>query len=295
MKKILFMLFAMLSLSGLTLAEEWNPYSTGPVITWIAPVTPAKALVPHVFGYYSSIRGIYGNDSALTLNSSDTEFTTMTQQLFLQYGLVQNWEVAMMAFYNEASAKIGSETASSNGFSDTLLFVRYQVKEAKGNLPCITYVGVLKAPTGKYQEFDFAKLGTDIMGAGAWVPGLGVVITEKIKPFIFHMDMILSTPVEAKIYDQKVEYGVIGNLDLAVEGFLPAGFNWMLELNGMIQAPKKVQGEVIENSHSQSWLFTPAIGWSNDKIQTLVGYQRSFAGVNTLAIDSYFATVMLLL
>lgn len=275
-------------------AEEWSPYSTGPIITWVAPIAGEKQFVPHILGYYSNLRGVYDINGGLSLTPSDVQYTTYTEQLFFQYGFYKNWEVSVMAFYNEASGKVGDATANSNGLADTLLFLRYQVTGEHGWTPCITYMGVLKAPTGKYQGLDPGKLGTDLMGVGAWVPGFGVVITKKIKPCIAHMDTILFYPEQTTIDNMTTQYGITGNLDLAVEWFLLAGFNCMFELNGVMQGPKKVQDVNVDNSQSQSVMFTPSIGWSNEHIQTLFGYERNLCGVNAPAIDSWVIHTMFL-
>ena len=64
----------------------------------------------------------------------------------------------------------------------------------------------------------------------------------------------------------------------------------MMEFNGVSQGDKKVDGGMVPGSDSGSLIFAPGIGWSNDRIQTLIAYQRTLLGTNTAANDSVVAT-----
>jgi len=166
--------------------------------------------------------------------------------------------------------------------------------EEKDWLPHATAFFQLKTPTGKYQKADPGKLGTDLMGAatggGSWDPGFGVNLTKHIKPFIFHADAIFSYPQLVRVDGVKTIYGKYVDYDVAVEYFLPRGFNLMIEANFLTQANTRKNGERIVSSGVNSFTLCPGIGWSNNKIQMLLAYQRVMTGANTDANDSALFT-----
>ena len=112
-----------------------------------------------------------------------------------------------------------------------------------------------------------------------------------MKPFVLHLDSIYNFPRDVKVDGDKTAYGNYWNYDAAVEYFLPKGFNLLMELNGVIQADTRVNGDMTPSSGARSLVFSPGIGWSNDTIQTLITYQRTIAGDNNVdANDSVMAT-----
>jgi hypothetical protein len=64
----------------------------------------------------------------------------------------------------------------------------------------------------------------------------------------------------------------------------------MLECNGFLQGDKKQDGEKVPASNINYFTIAPGIGWSNNKIQTLIAYQRTLTGTNTDANDSIVLT-----
>jgi hypothetical protein len=186
--------------------------------------------------------------------------------------------------------KQGGLKAHSDGLSDSYLFLRYCAFEEERLLPHITGVFQFKIPTGKYQKADPARLGTDLMGDGTYDQGYGVILTKKLKPFVLHADAIYSFPQERKIDGVKTRYGQYLNYDLGLEYFLPKGFNLMLELNGFLQGHAKEEGVKVPSSDSRSLTVAVGAGWSNEKIQTLLAYQRIVAGKNADANDSVVLT-----
>ena len=64
----------------------------------------------------------------------------------------------------------------------------------------------------------------------------------------------------------------------------------MMELNGLSQKDSRVNGKMVPDSDNKSLIFAPGIGWSDDRVQMLIGYQRTVLGANTQANDSVVAT-----
>ncbi|MFH0771977.1 MAG: transporter [Candidatus Omnitrophota bacterium] len=275
-------------------AGGWNSSSAGPVTTWTAPLCGKGKFVIQPFFFYNMTRGLFDSEGDYgSLPDCDKKYQ-FQQQLFAQYGLTDSLEIDGQAVYQENFAKENGESANSDGFGDSYIFLRYCFAEEKKYLPHITGIFQLKLPTGKYEKADPEKIGTDLMGAtsggGSYDHGYGVILTKKLKPFILHLDAIYSFPIERKIGGIKTLYAGYLNYDFGAEYFLPKGFNLMLEFNGFLQGGRKEDGERIVSSDIDYFNIAPGIGWSNEKIQTLLSYQRTLAGTNTDANDSVIFT-----
>jgi len=270
--------------------EEWNPPSAGPITTWTAPLCGKGKFVIQPFFFYSQTRGEFdakGHYNPLPKGDREYQFQ---QQLFLQYGIIDRLEVDAQTVYQESYVKQGGAKAHTSGFGDSYLFLRYCALDEKKWFPQITALLQLKMPTGKYQHEDAEKLGADLMGTGSWDSGFGLILTKKLKPFIFHADVTYSFPQRVRINGVKTWYANYLNFDFAVEYFLPKGFNLMVEANAFFQGDIKEDGVRIPNSNVNYLIISPALGWACDKFQILVGYQRVVMSTNTDANDSVAIT-----
>lgn len=275
-------------------AKEWNPVSAGPVTTWTAPLCGKSKFVIQPFFFYNNTRGVFDSDGNYdSLSGKDYKYQ-FQEQLFVQYGITDRLEIDAQTVYQQNFAKQEDEKAQSNGFGDSYLFTRYCAIEEKGWMPHISVLAQLKMPTGKYQKANPDKLGTDLMGAGtgggSWDPGFGIMATKKLKPFVLHADAVYSLPQQVRIDGIKTRYANYFNCDFGVEYFLPKGFNLMFETNLIFQGDRRSDGEKVPDSGVNSFVITPGIGWSNDKIQMLLAYQRVMTGTNTDANDSIIFT-----
>lgn len=276
--------------------KEWNPVSAGPVTSWTAPLCGKGKFVIQPFFFYNRTRGSFNLESRYDGLPRDDKKYQYQEQLFAQYGITDRLEIDGQAVYQENYIKQAGAKARANGFGDSYLFLRYCAFEEKGWLPHLAGLIQLKMPTGKYQHAHPDKLGADLMGAasggGSWDPGFGFNLTKKIKPFIFHADAIFSFPQKVRIDGVKTIYGKYQNYDLGVEYFLPNGFNLMLEANGFLQGDKSQDGGRTPSSDIRYLTVAPGIGWSCDKAQVLLAYQRVVMGTNTDANDSIVLTLV---
>ena len=274
--------------------EEWNPVSAGPVTTWTAPLCGKGKLVVQPFLFYNKTRGAFNSDGHYDSLPNGDKKSQYQEQLFTQYGITDRLEIDGQAVYQENYIELGGAKAHANGFGDSYLFMRYCALEEKKWLPHITGLAQLKMPTGKYQNADPDKLGTDLMGAtsggGSWDPGFGLNLTKRLKPFVFHADAVYSFPQKVMADGVKTIYGKYLNYDAGAEYFLPKGFNLMLEANGFSQGDKWQDGGRTSSSDIRYFTVASGIGWSNDKIQILLGYQRVAAGTNIDVNDSVVLT-----
>ena len=274
--------------------EEWSPPSAGPITTWTAPLCGKSKFSVQPFFFYNIGRGSFDSKGDYkTLPSGDKQYQYQ-EQLVLKYGITDKLEIAGQMTNQENYIKQGGLSAHDTGLGDSYLLLRYCAIEEKGWLPDIDGMFQLKVPTGKYQHLDPNKLGTDLNGAtsgpGAWAPGIGIDITKKLKPFIFHFDYIYSFPQEVSIDGVNTDYANFINSDFAVEYFLTKGFSLMLEANTFWQGDKYQDGARQPSTGVRYVTICPGIGWANDKIQTEIAYQRVVLGKNTPANDSVVLT-----
>jgi hypothetical protein len=270
--------------------EEWNPVSAGPITTWTAPLCGKGTFVIQPFFFYNHARGTFNSEGHYKTLPNGEDKHQYQEQLFMQYGITDRLEIDAQAVYQENYAKRNDSKAHENGFGDSYLFLRYCALEERGWFPHVAGVLQVKAPTGKYQHLDLNKLETDSMGTGSWDPGFGLILTKKLKPFIFHADAVYSFPQQTRIDAVKTHYANYLSYDFGVEYFLPKGFNLLLETNGFLQGDTKENGTRTFNSDTKYLIISPGIGWSCDKLQTLLAYQRTIIGTNTDANDSVVLT-----
>lgn len=274
--------------------EKWNPISAGPVTTWTAPLCGKGKFVIQPFFFYNRSRGAFNSDGHYdSLPNGDKKYQYQ-EQLFMQYGLTDKFEIDAQTVYQQNYIKQGDVKAHADGFGDSYLFLRYCLREEEGWLPHVAGLFQLKVPTGKYQHVDPDKLDIDLMGAtsggGSWDQGIGVILTKKVKPFLFHADATYNFPHSVHVDGVNTRYANYINYDFGVEYFLQKGFNLMFETNGFLQGDKKQDGESVPTSDINYLTVAPGIGWSNDKIQFLLAYQRVVLGTNTDANDSVALT-----
>ena len=270
--------------------EEWDSVSIGPATTWTAPTCAKGEFLVQPFFFYHRIRGTFNTEGHYDSLPPGDKQSQYQELLFMQYGLTERLEVAGQLTYQQNFIKEAGLKAHSRGLGDTYLFLRYCLWEEENTLPHLTGLFQLKIPAGKYQKADAAKLGTDLMGDGSYDHGYGIILTKRVKPFIIHADLIYSFPIERKIDGSKIQYARYLSYDFGLEYFLPRGFNLLLELNGFLQGDQKENGAKIPASDSGSLAIACGIGWSGDKIQALLAYQRALTGTNTEANDSAVLT-----
>jgi len=274
--------------------DDWNPVSAGPLSTWTAPLCGKGKFVAQPFLFYNRTRGTFNEKGHYNPLDNGNRKYQYQEQLFAQYSITDQLEIDAQTVYQENYVKNADGKAHSNGFGDSYIFMRYCLHEEKDNTPQIAALFQVKAPTGKYEHANTDKLGTDLMGAtsggGSWDQGMGLIFTKKVKPFIFHADAIYSFPQKVRVDGVKTRYANYLNYDFGLEYFLPEGLNLMLEANGFLQGDKREDGAKISASDIKYFMVAPGIGWSNDKFQTLLSYQRVAMGTNTDANDAIVLT-----
>lgn len=274
--------------------EGWNPPSAGPVTAWTAPLCEKGRLLIQPFFFYNRTRGVF-NDKGRYKSFKDKETKSQYQEfLFVQYAVTGRLEVDGQGVYQQNLHHKDGKHAASTGFGDSYMFLRYCALHETKWLPHTTALFQLKIPTGKYQKAKEDKLGTDLMGAtsggGSYEHGYGIIFSKRMKPFIFHADFTYGFPIETRVGGVNVKYGSYVSYDFGAEYFLSKGFSLMLECNFFKQGDRRYDGYLLPASDVGQMLICPGIGWSDEKIQTLIAYQRTLAGTNADVNDSIVFT-----
>lgn len=272
--------------------EDWCPPSAGPVTTWTAPVCSKGDFVTQPIMFFVNARGTYDNSGDYSSLPDDDKSTSNQFVIFMQYGITDRLELDGQVVYQKNFTRQAGLEADSAGLGDSYLFARYCLKEETSNLPQVTLVGQLKMPTGKFESLNPDALGTDARGSGSYDPGLGLIMTKRTKPFIIHADASVSQPLKVDVDDMPTKYGTCLNGDIGIECFIYQGLNLLFEANGFYQGKTDLDGTKVDNSNSEYLMLTPGIGWSNDKVQTLLAYQRIVSGKNTDAIAALVLTLV---
>lgn len=277
--------------------KGWGPPSAGPVVTWTAPVCCRNELDVQPFFFYNRTRGTFDSKGHYKSYRNKERKWQWQEMLFVQYGLMDRLELGALGSAQQNIRHADGQSAEAGGFGDSTLYVRYCAIEESAWMPHVTGLFQLKFPTGKYQKADEGKLGTDLTGStqspGSYDHGYGVLLTKRMKPFILHADFAYNIPILTRIDGVKTRHGNYVTFDFGAEYFLPKGFNLMLEFNWLAGGDKKKDGELVPASDIHQVQAAPGIGWSNDKIQTLLAYQRTIAGTNVDVNDSIVFTFVL--
>lgn len=277
--------------------KGWNPPSVGPVVTWTAPVCRRNELDVQAFFFYNRTRGTFDSEGHYKSYKNKDRKWQWQEALFLQYGLTSRLEGSVYGMAQENIKHVDGLSAEASGFSDTWLYTRYCFIDESKWLPHTTALFQLKLPTGRYQKADEGKLGTDLFGStespGSYDYGFGAIFTKHLKPFILHADFSYNMPILTKIDGVKTRNGNYVMCDFGAEYFFLKGFNLMFEFNWLAGGDDRLDGELKPASDMQQMIIAPGIGWSNDKIQTLLAYQRTIAGSNVDVNDSLVFTFVL--
>ncbi len=274
--------------------NDWDPPSVGTITAWTAPVCDKGEMKIQPYFFYNYIRGVFNSEGHFKHFKDREKMSEFQEVLFLQYGLFERFEISAQGIYQQVLVNNAEGNAAASGFNDTYIFSRYCLLDETEWLPATTALFQLKLPTGKYQNSGPDMAGSDIMtastGGGSYEEGCGLIFTKRIKPFILHADFLFGFPNPARVDGVNMRYGSYFNYNGAVEYFFYDHFNLLAEANGLIQGDSKEDGRLTPSTSIKYLALTAGLGWSDEKIQMLIAYQRAVAGTNTNVNDSVVAT-----
>lgn len=131
------------------------------------------------------------------------------------------------------------------------------------------------------------------MGTGSTDFTFGFNLTKGFKPLLLHAGLLYTISAPCKIDNVKTRYGDKFEYNIATEVVIYEQFNWMMEFNGVLQNDTSVDGHRLEDSQIQGLIMGTGFGYSTEKWQILLGYQRTLIGENADANDSFALTFLL--
>jgi len=170
--------------------------------------------------------------------------------------------------------------------SDTGLYARYLFVKESDTTPALSALVRLEIPTGKYENGDPAKLGTDLSGFGYWELSGGLLAKKTFGKFNFYTSTTVDLPFSYTVDGVDTKAGKEFNYHLNVEYVLPRGFDVFAEINGYTAGRTDMSGNVIDNTQNSGTDLTPGIGWRKDNTSLILGYSRSLCGRNSTASAS---------
>jgi hypothetical protein len=174
--------------------EDECPATFGPIITDTAvPMDTGKFAIQPTFGMS------FVNNS-LTQNwrriSAGGNFKTFGMDYKFTYGLIKNMEVFVVVPYVHNWANSvkelgpnGERSASSGGLSDINLTLKYQLLEEGPQNPTVTALFSTDFPTGHFRHLNPGRLGTDVLGGGAYAFTTGLNASKYLKPFVVYANV----------------------------------------------------------------------------------------------------------
>ncbi len=271
-------------------AEPFRPTTSGPFVTYTAPITPAGRAVLQPIVTATFARGAFAGDGSVVPLPAGDASNLQTLSVFVELGITDAIAVGGQPAVGRASKREGGAAAASVGFADTLLFGRgVLVRERAGWIPELTLLVQTKLPTGKHEGARSDALGTDIFGTGSVDLTAGIDVTKGIRPVVVHADFFVTHPLPASIDGVTVRYGDSLSWSASVEWPFAEHFALMAEVSGRHQADGDRPGtaEILVGAGLEV-IFS-------ERLQVLVGLQRTVAGMNVPANDSLIATLVPLL
>lgn len=262
--------------------EGWKPESVGAINGWNADVMGRHELFIRPTLFFINQRGNYNSDGGFEAFADNGKQRTTSASIFFQYGLTDRFELAGQTGMDRTRYEDDAQgSATSTQLQDSTLFLRCALATDGETAPLVTALFQLKMPTGKYQNADPAKLGTDITGTGTWDHGYGIVLTKRWKPFALHADAIMSFPLKTTVDGTSTQYAPYLTYDFAAEYFYTDRLSLMAEFNGFSQGKVKYDGDAADGTES-SYLSTLAgISYAAQNYQYFGGWQQSLLGKNS--------------
>lgn len=162
---------------GLSISPTYSginePWFTGPLLSPSARVVPVGHVNLEPYLFYTIVDGTYGSDWEVT---SKPKFFSLTPVFLFKIGLTETLDLSgnIQGSYNHTQGQSGG------GFGDLQFGLEYQLlkEDKKGWLPNIKFSIQESFPTGKYDELNPTKLGTDATGIGSYATNLGITFSK---------------------------------------------------------------------------------------------------------------------
>jgi hypothetical protein len=175
-------------------APPEHPATATPIITDSAvPAAPGQlSLQP-----YWSLAWVAGNLTAGWRRvGARGNFRSLQIPVKVTYGLMRNLEIyAQMAFIHnwaghvQDAAAPGNRDAGFSGVGDLAVTLKYQLLEETAWRPAVSAILTTDFPTGHHFRTNPARLGTDVLGAGAYAWTCGANLSKWLGPVYLYSNL----------------------------------------------------------------------------------------------------------
>jgi hypothetical protein len=171
-----------------------HPATAGPIIADSAvPAAPGRlSLQPYLS--LSLVAGIL--TPSWRRVSAGGNFRSLQIPVKVTYGLMRNTEIyAQMAFIHnwanqiQGSGAPGNRAADFSGVGDLVVTLKYQLLEETAACPTVSAILTTGFPTGHHFHTNPARLGTDLLGAGAYVGTFGANLSKWLGPVYLYSNL----------------------------------------------------------------------------------------------------------
>lgn len=279
-----------------------HPWFTGPLLTPSPRVTPVGHFLIEPYVYLTFINGRYLNNWSFERTPSTTKVNPLS---IVRIGLTEkmNFATTIQGFVNT------TENRTSVSFADLPIALEYELYNDKENFAKIFIQELF--PTGKYQNLDPEKFGTDAGGEGSYVTSISVGLGKLIHFYESHylsLRLFLSsgfgTPVKVKGFNAfggdpttkgKVYVGPTLAAFFGAEYTLTENWALALDIAAQYSDSDRFRGTTVVPSN-----FPPAVNISmapaleynfNENIGIISGCWFSLAGRNSNQFTSFATAV----
>jgi hypothetical protein len=174
--------------------EDECPATFGPIITDTAiPIEKGRFAVQPTFGLSFATNSLTQSWRRVPAGGN---FQTFGMDWKFTYGLWNNLEVFVVIPYVHNLAggvretgPNGERSASFGGLGDVNLTFKYRLAEETETRPTVTALFATDFPTGRFRHLNPGRLGTDVLGGGAYAFTTGLNLSKYVKPFVFYANV----------------------------------------------------------------------------------------------------------
>ena len=171
--------------------------------------------------------------------SSHGDFYSLQLPVYFTYGPTPNLEMRLIVPYlhnwaRNASLPSSPGVGSANfgGLGDTIINLKYQFQEETALLPTCTVLTGFGFPTGHHRHLNPGKLGTDLLGSGAYHFTTGLNLSKWLRPVYLYANLWYTVPTTSTVDGEPIHERDLVTLNLCAQWILTQKWSLLLEFYG---------------------------------------------------------------